>query len=220
MERDSRTKTPRMSGNRLPQGHEHPAQRLDARARKSRDALGDALISLMQEKPFADIIVQEVLDRAGVSRSTFYHHFRDKEDLFTSDAGDFFHALANALIDQGDRSDRIFPVQEFLEHVATAKDFVDGLRASGLFHDNMDLARGHFARGIERRLAGLGRAGDLPPERRVAVATGYAGMIISLLGWWIDDGMRSPPEELDALFHRMVWAGLTAPVSVPERPWV
>jgi len=29
-----------------------------------------------------------------------------------------------------------------------------------------------------------------------------------LLTWWIDRGMREKPEEMDHLFHRMVWTGL------------
>ena len=48
-----------------------PKKKTDARVKRTRDALGDALIALMQEKPFETITVQEVLDRAHVSRSTF-----------------------------------------------------------------------------------------------------------------------------------------------------
>jgi len=216
-----------MSGNRETQREVHPVGpplRLDARARKSRDALGDALITLMREKPFEDITVQDVLDHAGVSRSTFYHHFRDKEDLFASDASDFFRGLAHALTDQGDRSDRLFPVREFFEHAGHMKDFIARLRGSGLFHENMALARAEFAQGIERRLAGLGRMQRLPPDRRTALAMGYAGMIISLLTWWVEDGMRTSPAELDELFHRIAWNGLGAapPPALPSpgRPWV
>src|SRR5262249_46814032 len=58
----------------------------DPRAVRTRNRLGGALIALIQEKPFDDVTVQEVLERAGVSRSTFYEHFRDKDDLFLSDA--------------------------------------------------------------------------------------------------------------------------------------
>src|SRR5215208_514718 len=39
----------------------------DARVRRTRDSLGDALIALMQEKSFDTITVQDVLDRACVS---------------------------------------------------------------------------------------------------------------------------------------------------------
>jgi AcrR family transcriptional regulator len=55
-------------------------KKTDARVRRTRDALGDALVALMQEKPFDTITVQDVLDRANVSRSTFYTHYSDKDD--------------------------------------------------------------------------------------------------------------------------------------------
>ena len=46
----------------------------DPRVKRTRDALGGALLSLIGEKPFAEITVQDVLDRANVSRSKFYAH--------------------------------------------------------------------------------------------------------------------------------------------------
>ena len=41
-------------------------------------------MSLMQEKPYDAITVQDIIDRADVGRSTFYSHYRDKEDLMVS----------------------------------------------------------------------------------------------------------------------------------------
>jgi AcrR family transcriptional regulator len=194
---------------------------MDPRVRKSRDALGDALIGLMQEKPFSEITVQEVLDRAGVSRSTFYHHFKDKDDLFTRDAGEFFEQVAHALTVQGDQSDRVFPIREFFTHVAAMKTFIANLAASGKLHENMSQGRVHFARGIEQRLSVLGRARGLPPADRPAVAMAYAGVVVSLLLWWHDQGMVPSPAEIDELFHRLVWSGLEVktPVRTPS-PWI
>src|SRR6478752_799045 len=96
----------------------HFKKKLDARVRKTRDALGDALVELMQEKPFDSITVQDVLDRAHVGRSTFYSHFSDKDDLQMSDADEFFEGLAMALSVHGDKSERVFPVEEFFQHVS------------------------------------------------------------------------------------------------------
>ncbi len=48
---------------------------------KSRRLLHQALISLILEKKYEAITVQQILDRAGIGRSTFYMHFRDKDEL-------------------------------------------------------------------------------------------------------------------------------------------
>src|SRR5215207_798438 len=116
-------------------------KKTDARVKRTRDALGDALITLMQEKPFETIKVQDVLDRAQVSRSTFYTHYTDKDDLLMSDAEEFFEALSMALSAHGDKSDRVFPVKEFFDHLSDVQPFFKALVKSGRYHENMDLAR-------------------------------------------------------------------------------
>jgi AcrR family transcriptional regulator len=185
-------------------------KKTDARVRRTRDALGDALIALMQEKPFDTITVQEVLDRAHVSRSTFYTHYSDKDDLLMSDAEEFFEAISMALSAHGDKSDRVFPVKEFFSHLADVQPFFKALVKSGKFQENMELARGHFARGIERRLSELPRGKAIPANELPAIAFTHAGALLSLLTWWLDRGMRESPAEMDELFHRMVWNGVAA----------
>jgi AcrR family transcriptional regulator len=183
-------------------------EKTDARVRRTRDALGDALVALMQEKPFDTITVQDVLDRAHVSRSTFYSHYSDKDDLLLSDADEFFERISTALSAHGDKSDRVFPVQEFFTHLADVQPFYKALVKSGKFQENMELARGHFARGIERRLSELSRGQSIPAGERSAIAFTHAGALLSLLTWWLDRGMREPPEQMDELFHRLLWNGL------------
>src|SRR5678816_4597418 len=183
-------------------------KKIDARVRRTRDALGDALVALMQEKPFETITVQDVLDRAKVGRSTFYSHYSDKDDLLMSDAEEFFELVSMLLSRRGDKSDRVFPVQEFFSHIIEAKQFVDALVSSGKFNDNMELARGLFARGIERRLAELPKGQGISPNERPAIAFAHAGALLALLTWWVDRGMKQSPAEMDELFHRLVWKGV------------
>lgn len=184
------------------------AKKIDRRILRTRDRLGDALIELIQEKPFDQVTVQEVLDRAGVGRSTFYLHYRDKDDLFLSDVEEFLEAIATALARCKDKSDRVAPIAEFFGHVAEAQKLYRALVESGRIHDFLDLARGHFARGIEQRLRQSSRAQSLTAAERSARAHALAGNLISLLQWWLDRGAKESPQQMDEMFHAMVWKGI------------
>ncbi len=59
-------------------------KRVDRRIQRTRRALHEALVALIQEKGYEAVTVQAILDRADVGRSTFYAHFRDKEALLLS----------------------------------------------------------------------------------------------------------------------------------------
>ncbi len=102
----------------------------DRRVRRTRDKLGDALVELLVQKPFDEITVQDVLDRAGVSRSTFYSHFSDKNDLFFSDSDEFLEGMATALSRFGDKSERVAPVQELFAHIARSASVLQRARSS------------------------------------------------------------------------------------------
>lgn len=53
----------------------------DRRILRSKRALKEALVSLMQEKDFKDITITEIVKSADLNRGTFYKHFQYKEDL-------------------------------------------------------------------------------------------------------------------------------------------
>jgi AcrR family transcriptional regulator len=189
----------------------HPAHaqarsaRTGQRIRRTRDTLGDALVELMREKAFDDITVQEVLDRAGVSRTTFYTHYRDKEDLFLSDVEDFLEWTSTVLIRSGAPARRIAPVQELFSHVSDVRDFYEALVASGKATDLRELGVGYFARSIEQRLV-LAAVTMNPAEIRAA-SHAFAGALFSMLDWWTSHEKAASPQEMDELFHRIVWEG-------------
>jgi AcrR family transcriptional regulator len=184
-----------------------PQPKTDRRILRTRDTLGDALVALIQEKNFDDITVQEVLDRAGVGRSTFYMHYRDKEDLFLSDVEDFFAMFSTVLKRRCASPQRLVPVQELFAHVHEMRDFCAAVVRAGKMNDVHALGRGFFARSIDERLQAAGI--DLTaPMTRAAKAQALAGSLFSLIEWWIDKGMKPDPKEMDALFHQMAWNGL------------
>jgi len=191
---------------RLPMSKNVVKRTVDRRIQRTRNRLGDALMKLALKKPFDAITVQDVLDRAGVSRSTFYVHYNDKDDLFMSDLDEFFEGMATMLSRQAEPSDRVAPVRELFSHVAEASRFHKAVVASGKIHHAIELCQEHFARGIERRLAELKLARGSTAQQH-AVSHALAGALLSLLLWWIKAKMPMSPAEMDNLYHRMVWSG-------------
>jgi AcrR family transcriptional regulator len=55
--------------------------KVDRRILKTQEALKNAILELMSEKNFDDITIQDLSDRANVSRGTIYLHYMDKYDL-------------------------------------------------------------------------------------------------------------------------------------------
>jgi AcrR family transcriptional regulator len=204
-----------MSSNSPPGLQKHAAQKKKAARRKpdertlrTRDRLGSALIELILEKPINDLTVQEVLDRASVGRSTFYLHFRDKNDLLLSQLETFLATMSTMLIVRGEQSHRVVPVTEMFEHIGPDNKIYRALADADRLNDFFDLAQTYFARGIERRLRDSGRVAKARQRELGAHASALAGSLLSLLRWWIDRGGKEAPRAMDELFHRMVWSGL------------
>ena len=177
----------------------------DARVRRTRMQLGTALLNLIMEKPVRNVTVQDVLDRSGVGRSTFYLHYRDIDDLLLSQLEMFCEAMSTALSNQKDRSHRVAPVAELFAHIGNKNQLYRVLSDSGHLKEFYELAEGHFARGIERRLIESGRMSSLPPREVAARATALSGSMLALLRWWLDRGEKETPQQMDKLFHQLVW---------------
>jgi len=188
--------------------HEKQRRKPDKRVRRTHERLGSALIELIQEKPIDDVTVQEVLDRASVGRSTFYLHFRDKNDLLLSELEKFLEMMSTALSIRKEESHRVVPVAELFAHIGKQKKIYRALADSGRLNDFFDLAQGYFSRGIEQRLRESKRLPKLPQRELAVRAFALAGSLLSLLRWWLNRGAKEPPGEMDELFHRIAWNGL------------
>src|SRR5712691_1057195 len=212
MSKNERSKLREHTGLRKKQKRQ---RKPDRRIRRTCERLGSPLVALNQEKPIDDVTVQDVLERASVGRSTFYLHYRDKDDLLLSQLEKFLETMSTALSIRKEESHRVVPVAELFAHIGSQKKLYRALADSGRLNDFFDLAQGYFARGIEQRLTESKRLSNLAqprlPQREVgARASALAGSMLSLLRWWLDSGARESPRAMDELFHRMVWNGLQA----------
>jgi AcrR family transcriptional regulator len=185
----------------------------DRRVRRTRELLRRALLSLVQEKGYDRITVQDILDRADVGRSTFYAHYRDKDDLLRAGFEDIRAALAAerdaAEKGVGRKVEFLQPMLVVFQHVGRHRDFWESLSRKGgadlvariLRESVSDLVREHFrsqfpdARGNQTQL-----------EAAIQFVTGAC---MGLVVWWLeDDHVLYPAEEIHSIFRRLATQGV------------
>jgi AcrR family transcriptional regulator len=183
-----------------------PSQRKeDRRIRRTRDSLREALVALIREKPYDDIVVKEILARANVSRSTFYTHFRDKNELLLSG---IHHVLRSAPRD-GQRtrtewSERIlwFSLPIF-EHIARHRQAAvatmdpEGRRA---LHEHLQQAIPPL---IENEV-GRSRRGSSDHTPLELLASWIAATFVLVLDWWVESDPLLPARDADRVFRALV----------------
>jgi AcrR family transcriptional regulator len=171
---------------------------VDARAQRTTTALAYALIQLIQESGcFEDITVRQILQRAGVGRTAFYSHFRSKEDVLHSTYEGIFGVHKEQLRQDTSARPRLFPVSEFLEHLAGARPLMVAFRKAGLADDMRSQFVGYAADIIECRIGELKLSTTVQPR---LAARMLAAALIESLDWWFDHESTSAVE-IDTAFH-------------------
>lgn len=181
----------------------------DRRSQRTRQLLNAALIGLMAEKPYDQITVQDIIDRANVGRSTFYAHYVDKEDLLVSDFTRVLDALLHHMEQnvQGERPTAI-SLALFFEHVQAHHHLYKALVRGGGIDILLKKGHTHMRRKIEQQLQGHIPAGHTPAAPLPLVADYVAGAILTMITWWLDNDMPNTPEQMDAMFQRLVLRGV------------
>jgi AcrR family transcriptional regulator len=187
------------------------AETTDRRINRTQQALRNALIELILEKHYDTISVQDIIDRANVGRSTFYNHFRDKEDLFRGDWERLLNHFVGQITVEKLNEGRIFPIWEVFEHLKDFHHFYRALVKSGKVEKIFSQGQSYLSRKFEEKFSSL-LASDIPIPIPI-LANYLAGEIFSNLKWWLDNNMPYSPQQMDKFFHQIVMSGLKLKVK-------
>lgn len=176
----------------------------DRRSKRTQRSLSEALVDLIKEKRFDDITIQEVIDRADVGRSTFYTHFRDKEDLFQQDWERFLDGFAQHIDWDKAGRERFVPAVYLFSHLQEYQPFYQGLVRSGKKDAVFRSGTSHLSQRIEAAL-NLSFKGKPVRSLPIPILANYlASELFALLQWWLDQNMPYSPERMDEIFHELV----------------
>ncbi len=191
-------KTPHLSENHAP----------DRRTQRTRQTLSHALIALIQEKRYEAITVQDICDRANVGRSTFYVHYQDKDALLASNFQEVMQSLGSEL--QLREGQLVFPIAPLFQHVKEHHHLYTALAWGGGFDVLLRAGQRQWHTQIEVHLATLLASGHKPAIPLEVITTYLAGVLQTLLLWWLDRKMPYSPEQMDEMFQQLVMPGVNA----------
>jgi len=95
----------------------------DKRVERTRQALSGAFYHVVLSKSYAEITVDDIVARAGVSRSTFYEHFSSKDDMYASSLKRPLAILADAMREW----DNTEHIKMLLEHFWENRGIAQGI---------------------------------------------------------------------------------------------
>lgn len=193
----------------------------DRRVARTRELVLDAFLGLMVERGYETMTVQDLLDRSGVGRATFYAHFKGKEDLLASSVrrlqGGLREAWQQTAAGHG-RSERPLGfARAFFHHVDGHRRIYDLMigRPSEVTIDRY--MRRMLGELIREDL--LGRPGARRGARGLDVAVQFVtGALWSLVSWWIVTRARLSADEMHAQFERLALQGLDGALGRTPTP--
>lgn len=191
-----------------------PTPAKDARIRKTRSRLRDALVSLIHEKNYDAIVVRDILERADVGRSAFYAHFANKHELLANGIEHVLHASPERQpsANLGRFSKVVWFSLPFFEYVGQCRQTTQlktSSRGRAVVHAHLrKLLIDRVGREVKAIASSLKNdAMAIPAD---LLAEHVVGTFILVLNWWVDTRSPLSPRDIDDVFLTLVGPALSA----------
>lgn len=208
---------------------EQKKRKVDRRIERTRQLLRDALMQLIVEtenedgKSYDAITIQDIADQANVARTTFYLHYKDKDELLFEGMREIYDGLLS-VVDWGlenpaEYMTRMGDPTDFL-HVAQHADFYRVMlsekgSASFLMRVRQYLADSLLEQVLRPVVSKMGWQPHVPLE---LLSYSMAGSLIGTMKWWLDNHMEMPPEEIALRLEQFLYLGLPWALGMSDAP--
>ena len=183
---------------------------MDRRQRKTREAVFSAFIELLSQKDYTRITAGEIIEKADISRATFYSHFETKDYLLKELCEDLFCHISDGPggggaehrhLFQCDAPDSVF--LHLLRHLLKNDNHILEL----LSCRNSDLFLRYFKENLREVVVGQlplfqKRKDDRLPDS--FWIDHILSVFVDTVRWWIDNGMKESPEVIEEYFYLAV----------------
>ncbi|MBU3100842.1 MULTISPECIES: TetR-like C-terminal domain-containing protein [Clostridium] len=168
----------------------------DLRIIRTHKLLWNALLELLKECSFDEINVKDICERAMVHRSTFYMHFENKCHLLTYGLQNIIELLTSDKFSNDNFEEAGKITLDVFKHVASYYTLYFEIL---LKKDNQNLRNifcNQIAQDIKEYLKQTTANNSNGTVTLTIVSQFYAGAILSVISWWLENNMSMPIEQI------------------------
>jgi AcrR family transcriptional regulator len=196
-------------------------KRADRRTNRTRRQLREALLALILERGYDAVTVEEVTERADLGRTTFYLHYKDKEDLLLESLDELVDDLTATIaqvpiaewqsrLDPAHPEPLQLPLRLAFQHAADhANLYRIILRGEGRTQ-TLDRVRQIVIEQVDH-VFGVRMTKEnvsMHPQVPLNIFTHYfAGAFLGVLTWWLENDLPYPPDQMATIFQRILTEG-------------
>lgn len=187
---------------------------MDKRVKRTQELLQAALLELIDEKGYDAVTIQDIVERAEVGRTTFYLHYRSKDDLFfSSHQKEIQHfglgrfSKAELLADEP--SPGLVVMFQYAQTNRRMRALITLSKDGALI---MRSARDFLAQHLEDNFREVFDEADSSVPFHL-LANYLAGSMMGLMLWWVEQRAPYSAEDIARLYQRMQRAAIREAVD-------
>lgn len=179
---------------------ESTEKQMDRRIKRTQQSLAKALIALTLAKDYDDVTIRDITQYADVGYATFFRHYHDKDALLESVLDVVLDELMQMFSTPLSEHDELQTGLLLFQYVQQHSEVISVLLRSGA-------ASSLVKRIIETRTQSSFDKGKsrtetiIPPD---IAAYHIVAASISLIQWWLEQGMPYPPEQMGLVYYELI----------------
>ena len=180
----------------------------------TKQALIASFKKLLETEPFDKITISDITNDCGLSRQTFYYHFRDIFDMirwiYNSES-------LNEIGGRGGYGTWQDKIRELFDYTLNNKSLILGTFNSKCRNDlvgyYMDVSIRKISDIVEMKTDG-----DIAEKDKKFIASVYAYAFVGIMVDWISDGMKESSEEMVDRVYKIVMSNFDRTLAAFRQP--
>lgn len=175
---------------------------MDKRIEKTEHAIFQAFEKLLSEKKYSKITIQEIIDKAGIGRSTFYSHYQTKEQLLNGMCKEIFeHVFSNQAVHElthnfQNKKDMKSRLTHLLCHLQENEKYLKTVFIS----DSGDIFIKYFRTYLEKFFDNMFTISPNSGVPQDYIYYYLTSSLIDTIRWWVNSNMASSPESVASYY--------------------